>query len=158
MMKWRMRGRPRCPRRVEAVPRVTYYKPRGVPVSELEVVELAVEELEALRLVDLEGLEQDAAALRMGISRRALWDELTRARRKVAEALVKGCAIAIRGGSYIVAARRFVCDSCGHAWEEPFGTGRPGECPECGSAEVARVDWGQATRRREKEVDGNAER
>jgi predicted DNA-binding protein (UPF0251 family) len=61
-------------------------------MADLEVAELTVEELEALRLVDLEGLEQDQAAIKMGVSRRALWSELDSARRKVAGALVKGSA------------------------------------------------------------------
>lgn len=108
-------------------------------MSELDVVELTVEELEALRLIDLEGLEQEAAAMRMGVSRRTLWEELGRAREKVASALVRGHAIAIRGGSYVVSARRFECASCEHRWDEPFGTGRPRSCPECGSPEIGRA-------------------
>jgi len=56
------RGRPKCPRRVEQTPDVTYFKPRGVPLSDLEVVSLTVEELEALRLVDIEGLRQEDTA------------------------------------------------------------------------------------------------
>jgi predicted DNA-binding protein (UPF0251 family) len=123
---------------VEVEPGVTYFKPRGVPIADLEVAELTVEELEALRLVDLEGLEQDQAAMRMGVSRRALWAELDSARRKVAGALVKGSAIAIRGGNYVTATRKFSCSACGRRWEEPFGTGRPAACPACGSPEFSR--------------------
>jgi len=95
------RGRPKSPRRVECSPEVLYFKPRGVPLSELETVALAVEELEALRLVDLEGLLQEEAAFRMGISRRAFWDDLQSAREKVALALTTGKAIEISGGSYL---------------------------------------------------------
>lgn len=95
------RGRPKCPRRVEQTPDVTYFKPRGVPLFELEVVSLSVEELEALRLVDLEALQQEEAAARVGISRRAFWEDLKAARMKVALALSAGKAIEITGGSYI---------------------------------------------------------
>jgi len=123
-------------------PNVTYFKPRGVPMADLEVAELTVEELEALRLTDLEGLEQDQAAIRMGVSRRALWSELHSARRKVTGALVKGSAIAIRGGNYVTALRRFGCASCGRVWDEPFGTGRPRACPGCGSRQVAKQKAG----------------
>ncbi len=151
-MRRRSRGRPRCPRRVEAEPQVTYYKPRGVPVSDLDVVDLSVEELEALRLVDLEGLEQERAAARMGVSRRVLWEELDRARRKVAGALVRGCAIAIRGGSYVLSVRRFECARCGHGWEVRFGTGRPSECPNCGSLDIWRA--GDVGRRRRAGREG----
>ncbi len=97
------RGRPKCPRRVEQTPDVTYFKPRGVPLSELEVVSLTVEELEALRLVDLEDLRQEDAAARVGISRRAFWEDLKSARIKVALALSAGKAIEIKGGNYIKA-------------------------------------------------------
>jgi len=141
-MKLRKRGRPRRPRRVDVEPNVTYFKPRGVPMADLEVAELTVEELEALRLTDLEGLEQDQAAIRMGVSRRALWSELHSARRKVTGALVKGSAIAIRGGNYVTALRRFGCASCGRVWDEPFGTGRPRACPGCGSRQVAKQKAG----------------
>ncbi|ODV50438.1 hypothetical protein B0H22_10882 [Methanohalophilus euhalobius] len=76
------------------------FKPCGIPRSEVEVVELAFEELEAIRLVDVDELTQEEAALEMGISRRAFWEELKNARKKVARALVEGQAIDIKGGNY----------------------------------------------------------
>lgn len=76
------------------------FKPCGIPRSEVEVVELAFEELEAIRLVDVDELTQEEAALEMGISRRAFWEELKNARKKVARALVEGLAIDIKGGNY----------------------------------------------------------
>ena len=63
---------------------------------------LSFEELEALRLVDLDGLDQGEAAALMGISRRTLWTDLKDARRKVALALTNGWAIRIEGGSYVI--------------------------------------------------------
>jgi len=138
-VKHRRRGRPKNPRRVEAEPWVTYFKPRGVPLSDLDVAAITVEELETLRLVDLQGMEQEEAASQMGISRRALWDELKSARRKIAEALTEGKAIEIRGGNYVTTGERgFKCYDCGNGWEEPFGTGRPQGCPMCHSVNVCR--------------------
>jgi predicted DNA-binding protein (UPF0251 family) len=96
------RGRPRCKRRVESVPDVAYFKPRGIPLDDLEIVNLTVEEFEAIRLVDSEGLEQEQAAANMGVSRRAFWDDLQSGRKKVADALVRGKAIEIKGGNFIV--------------------------------------------------------
>ena len=93
-------GRPRCPRRIESEPEVTFFKPRGVPLKELEIVVLTMEELEAVRLIDLEGMDQERAAQSMGISRRALWDDLQSARGKIAKALIEGKAIEIKGGNY----------------------------------------------------------
>jgi len=70
-------------------------------MSELEVISLVIEEFEALRLVDLEGLQQEEAAQIMGISRRALWKDIQNARTKVALALATGKAIEIKGGNYV---------------------------------------------------------
>mgnify|MGYP000123810628 CR=1 FL=1 len=95
------RGRPRSPRRVECFPDVLYFKPRGVPLRELETVSLAIEELEALRLVDLEGMTQEDAAFNMGVSRRAFWEDLQNARKKVALSLTAGMAIEIAGADHI---------------------------------------------------------
>jgi uncharacterized protein len=94
------RGRPRCLRSVDGVPEVDYFKPRGIPLVELKVNFLKVEELEAVRLVDFEGLEQEDAAAKMGISRRTLARELYSARKKIADALLNGKAIEIKGGFY----------------------------------------------------------
>jgi predicted DNA-binding protein (UPF0251 family) len=62
---------------------------------------ITIEELEALRLVDLEDLTQEEAAAMMGVSRKTLWNDLHRARKKVVNALVSGCAIRIEGGDYV---------------------------------------------------------
>ena len=66
------------------------YKPTGKPMSELERVPIAVDELEALRLCDLEGLSQAEAGGRMGVSRGTVQRILASARRKTADALT-GC-------------------------------------------------------------------
>jgi predicted DNA-binding protein (UPF0251 family) len=129
-------GRPRCPRRIETEPSVTYFKPRGVPMSELDVVQLSLEELEVIRLSDLEGLGQEETAIRMGISRRAIWEDLQNARRKIAEALVKGKAIEIKGGDYTLVGRQLnKCHGCQAAWESPSETHGQMQCPFCGSTD-----------------------
>jgi hypothetical protein len=71
-----------------------------VPLSELEVVSLTVEEVEALRLVDLEEMQQEEAAQKMGISRRAFWEDIQSVRKKIAFALTNGKAIEIKGGTH----------------------------------------------------------
>jgi hypothetical protein len=63
---------------------------------------LSLEELEAVRLVDLLELEQEEAAFYMGISRKAFWNDLASARKKISAALVYGTGIVIEGGSYIL--------------------------------------------------------
>ena len=89
-------ARPLKPRRVLFDPDVVYFKPRAVPLSMLEEVELGVDELEAIRLCDYKNLEQTEAAKKMKISQSTLQRILTSARKKVAEALVNGKAIKIR--------------------------------------------------------------
>jgi predicted DNA-binding protein (UPF0251 family) len=96
--------RPPIERAVARVPRVTLFKPAGVPARELEHLRLAVDELEAIRLIDLEGFTHAQAAAVMGISRQTAGRVLKRGHAKVAEALVGGKAILIGGGQYRVAA------------------------------------------------------
>ena len=88
--------RPLKPRRIVFDPSVVYFKPRAVPLSMLEEVDLSLDELEALRLCDLKDLEQEEAAQKMKISQSTLQRILTSARRKVAAALIDGKAIKIR--------------------------------------------------------------
>lgn len=89
-------ARPLKPRRVGFDPDVVYFKPRAVPLSLLEEVELSIDELEALRLCDFKSLEQIEAAKKMKISQSTLQRILDSARKKVAEALIKGKAIKIK--------------------------------------------------------------
>lgn len=72
--------------------------PDGCP--RVEAISLTLEELEAVRLVDLLDLDQDDAAFYMGVSRKAFWNDLMNARKKIATALVYGMGLRIEGGSY----------------------------------------------------------
>jgi len=95
--------RPRKCRWIEALPDVRYFKPQGVPLRFASETVLAVEGLEALRLADVEGLDQETAAERMKVSRPTFTRILAEARRAVAEALVNGWAIRVEGGHFVVA-------------------------------------------------------
>jgi len=88
--------RPIKPRKISFEPNVVYFKPRAIPLSMLEEVDLSLAELEALRLYDLKNLEQKEAAKRMKISQSTLSRVLISARKKVTEALIEGKAIKIR--------------------------------------------------------------
>ena len=132
--------RPRKCRCVENKPNVTYFKPRGIPITHLEEVVLAVEELEAVRLKDVEGLDQEDAAQRMNVSRPSFHRVLNSARAKIADALVQGKAIKIEGGVYVMAVKKFKCSECGHEWEIAYGAGRPGDCPSCKSTNIHRSE------------------
>jgi predicted DNA-binding protein (UPF0251 family) len=88
-------SRPLKPRKVLFDPNVVYFKPRAVPLSLLDEVELGIDELEALRLCDYKNLEQIEAAKKMKISQSTLQRILTSARQKIAEAITEGKAIKI---------------------------------------------------------------
>jgi predicted DNA-binding protein (UPF0251 family) len=90
-----------------------YFKPRGIPLRELDEVVLGFDETEALRLADLEDLSHEEVGERMGVSRATVGRILKSARGKVAEALVRGKALRIAGGVTQPALRA-----------APFGRGR----------------------------------
>jgi predicted DNA-binding protein (UPF0251 family) len=133
-------SRPFKCRRIGFLPDVTYFKPAGIPLRNLEEISLTLSEAEALRLKDLEGLAQEQAAEKMSISRPTFQRILASARQKVADALLNGKAIQIEGGNIEVVTARVKCVS-GHEWDIPAdsaGTNTPVVCPVCQSAEIAR--------------------
>lgn len=130
--------RPLKPRFVERIPPAVYFKPAGVPLSMLDEVSLGVDELESLRLKDLDGLDQETAATRMNLSQSTYQRVLTVAREKVTRALVEGRAIRIEGGNYQLVARVYTCTDCGHRWENPSpeSSEPPKTCPRCSSGAI----------------------
>jgi uncharacterized protein len=96
------RGRRRGRRWISEVPPVGCFVPEGRSLEDIGSVSLTLEELETVRLVDLLELEQEEASFYMGISRKALWNDLINARKKIASALVYGAGIKIEGGSYML--------------------------------------------------------
>jgi predicted DNA-binding protein (UPF0251 family) len=92
--------RPRLCRRVRFNPNIVYFKPRGIPLKELEEVILLIDEYEAIRLKDFEGLEQEECAKKMNISQPTFHRLVLSARKKIADAIINGKAIKIEGGNY----------------------------------------------------------
>ena len=87
--------RPRNLRCLRFNPEVLYFKPRGVPMSILEEEELLHDELEALKLHDVDGLSQIEAAKKMEVSQPTFGRILDKAYKKIARAIIKGKAIKI---------------------------------------------------------------
>ena len=85
--------RPRSPKQINYDPQITYFKPRGIPLRSLREVSLNLEELEALRLKNLENLDQNQAAQQMKISQSTFQRILSSAYRKISLALIEGRAI-----------------------------------------------------------------
>jgi len=132
--------RPQKDRMVAFNPEISYFKPRGIPMIDLEEVCLTVDQREAIRLSDLLGMSHEDAGHRMGVSRATFGRIIQRARNAVADALINGKAINVEGGSYRIVskARLFHCIKCNLEWEEPFGSGRPKCCPSCKENEFYR--------------------
>lgn len=125
-------ARPHKCRWVGAEPEVTAFKPCGVPGRDLEVVELQIDELEAVRLADMEGLYQDAAAEQMGVSRATFGRLIASAHHKIALALLGSKMLIFKGGTIMMRnMRTFACADCGTGFQVAHGTERPSECPSC---------------------------
>lgn len=134
--------RPRIPKWVGCHPVASFYKPGGIPMRALEQVTITLEEFEAMRLSDYEGLYQEDAAKEMNVSRQTFGRLLQEAHRKVAEAMLYGKALMIEGGDFVMVPRNFECLACGFVWEVPRGHPRPSQCPRCGSGEIRRAIQG----------------
>jgi predicted DNA-binding protein (UPF0251 family) len=105
----------------------------------LAQVVISVDELEALRLSDYLGLNQEDVAQEMNVSRPTVTRMLAKAHKAIAEALVYGKAIKISGGDYQVAQPRFICQECQHIWDdatEAATTTRT--CPKCHGSAIQR--------------------
>ena len=125
--------RPKKNRTVGFDPDVSYFKPRGIPLRNLEEVRLTVDELEAIRLSDGMGLSQEEAGKRMDVSRATFGRIIQNARQLVADALVNGKAIRIEGGTYRLSERKLqlVCSNCDHRWEKISRATDDNGCPKC---------------------------
>ncbi|MBU0502372.1 MAG: DUF134 domain-containing protein [bacterium] len=97
-----MSPRPRRRRFCQPFDGVSFYKPAGVPMAGLEIADLGEDELEAMRLCDLEDLDQEAAAKRMKISRGTIQRLLYSGRKKIIDAFVTFKAIKVSGGEHIL--------------------------------------------------------
>jgi predicted DNA-binding protein (UPF0251 family)/DNA-directed RNA polymerase subunit RPC12/RpoP len=133
--------KPKKNRFVQQPPAVTYYKPQGIPLFQLEQVVLNVDEFEAIRLVDYEGLHLEDAARRLEVSRATSARIIDSAHRKIAAALTHGHAIRIEGGSFVLGKNQYHCRDCGSRWEIEIGNRTAAQaaaiaCPSCRSERV----------------------
>lgn len=127
--------RPTKFRNVEFFPKDTYFVPCGKPKCKIEDIVLKLEELEAMRLKDIEGLNQEECAERMNVSRQTFQNIIDSARKKTAIALTEGKAIRISGGHYTTNFCKFKCLEC----ESIYGINYDQDkkmCPSCGSNKV----------------------
>lgn len=122
--------RPKTTRRIGRFPVSDAFKPRGIPSAILSEVVLSLDEVEALRLADLEGMYQEDAANSMGVSRQTFGRIVTSARGKVANALVNGKMIRMEGGYYEEVEGKVVfCSNCGTPIPDELDS--VNECSSC---------------------------
>ncbi|MDD3654533.1 MAG: DUF134 domain-containing protein [Desulfotomaculaceae bacterium] len=129
---------PKC-RRVEQLPEFTFFKPAGIPRAKLPEIQLTVEELEAVRLRDLEELDYEECAKKMSVSRPTFHRVIMAARKKIAEALVRGSALRVTGGNFSLAKHELACRICGHRWEDIICC-RSTRCPLCQANDWQKVE------------------
>lgn len=128
-------------RKIEHIPSTPYFKPCDEPLEGLEQNHLLLEEVEAIRLKDLEGLEQKECAERMEVSRPTFQRILLSAREKVADSLINGKMLHIEGGNYTRNICNVECNTCHSKWKESFENMekiKKGEyeCPTCHSHDI----------------------
>jgi predicted DNA-binding protein (UPF0251 family)/DNA-directed RNA polymerase subunit RPC12/RpoP len=134
-------ARPTKWRKVEFIPNVQYFVPYDIDAEDLQENVMRIEELEAIRLRDLEGMEQEECAEKMEVSRQTFQRILNAARGKIADSLIYGKAIRIEGGNYTRNICPVKCLDCGKQWNESYENFEKilmGEfnCPECNSKRI----------------------
>jgi len=98
-------GRQKKPRYCQEFFGFNLFKPSGIPLSQTEIVEVALDELEAMRLCDFEGHDQEKAAQEMGVSRGTIQRLLYAGRRKLVDAVMHGKALAVQESPHVVIRR-----------------------------------------------------
>lgn len=133
--------RPKKPRTVHRPPLYTGFRPVGVPGRELQPLDLSLDELEALRLADLEGRDHAESAEQMEISRPTFSRLVTQARHKVARFLVEGLHLRIDGGDVHFSGNRYRCEDCGRMLNTSMER-ELDSCPACGSRNIVDLAGG----------------
>lgn len=144
--------RPEKMRRIWYQPHITEFKPAGVPWRMVEKNVLSLDQVEALRLADMERMSQEEAARQMGISRATFGRIIASARKKVADALINGKGITYSGGNYQVQAGWFYCRSCGFRWRGGYQPGML-TCRTCGDTGVERFGYGRRRHGQKKKIN-----
>lgn len=139
--------RPVKPRRIAFMPESSYFVPVGKAKCEIEEIILKVEELEAMRLKDIEHLSQEECAEKMHVSRQTFQLIIDDARTKVAEALTMGKAIRIQGGNYTFNICKHKCINCGKDFNRTYET-ETCSCPKCGSDDFICNEKGKFCKKR----------
>ena len=126
---------------VHREPTVSVYKPAGIPAKELEEILVTVDEFEAIRLADYEGLNQREACAIMKISQPTFNRTLASARNKIAKGIVDGQVLRIEGGRYVLGdgSGGLQCVDCEYRLD--MEKDKRNACPNCGSSKLRWQRW-----------------
>lgn len=134
---------PRPPkwRKVEFIPDIQCFVPLNAQSKNVGENILKIEEIEAIRLKDIEKFEQEECAEKMEISRQTFQRILAKGREKIADSIINGKAIRIEGGNFTRNICHVVCLDCKKEWNESYENFQKiisGEylCPNCNSKRV----------------------
>ena len=127
-------ARPKKYRKIRCAPASYYFKPRGIPMADLQDVILEVDELEAIRLGDMLNYSHEEAALKMKISRATFGRIVNKARQKVAEGIINGKAIRISEDIPVQIKSKlyYTCNKCGYK-TKVMRKNQINNCPKCKS-------------------------
>jgi len=128
-------------RRVHREPPVSVFKPAGIPARDLDEILITVDEFEAIRLADFEGMSQREASVTMRISQPTFNRVLSSARSKIAKGLVQGDVLRIEGGRYLLedGSGGLVCVACGYTLD--MKSDDRSSCPKCDSTNLRWDRW-----------------
>ncbi len=128
-------------RYVHQEPPISVYKPAGIPIKELDEILITLDEYEAMRLADFEGMNQREACEIMQISQSTFNRVLAAARKKIAQGIVEGHVLRIEGGRYILSdgSGGLQCTECGYRLDMKKDDGR--SCPKCKSSKIRWQRW-----------------
>ncbi|MEA3248557.1 MAG: DUF134 domain-containing protein [Nanoarchaeota archaeon] len=131
--------RPRRIKRIFFQPEVTYFKPVGIPMRYLKETVLSFDEIEAIRLIDSEGIGQTKAGKKMKISQSTLSRLLKDGRNKIADAVTNGYSIRIQGGNFKMVQPIGRGRGQGRMGGVAAGPGGECICPKCGARTMHQV-------------------
>ncbi len=134
-------ARPKKWRKIEKIPSIFCFVPSEDKIESIPGNILKIEELEAIRLKDLEGLEQEECAEKMEVSRPTFQRILLSAREKIADSLVNGKTVHIEGGNFTQNICKVQCIDCDKEWMESLENlesirSEDYHCPVCGSTKI----------------------
>jgi len=133
--------RPEKNRIVHQPPLFTEFKPSGISTRFADKIHLSLDEYEAFRLADYDGLSQEEAATLMEVSRPTFTRLIEKARKKIASLIIQGKALTIAGGNVHFRNNIIQCFSCGHMFNTNIDNSFT-KCPECHSTDLINLAGG----------------